>query len=205
MGTGDRAAAGPDFEAIVLAAGAGRRFGGGKLLARWGDGLLIEASLSAALAAPVRRVILVTGAEPRVGEAASEWAVRNGQSARVSVIHAADHAEGMGASLRTAAAALAPGCAGVFVFLGDMPAIPHDIGPRLAQAVAGGALAAAPTFQGRRGHPALFAAELIPDLARASGDEGARRLFQTLGDRLALVETDSPGVLTDIDRPEDLR
>jgi molybdenum cofactor cytidylyltransferase len=85
-----------------------------------------------------------------------------------------------------------------------MPAIPHDIGPRLAQALADGALAAAPRFQGRRGHPALFAAVLIPELARVSGDEGARRVLQALGDRLALVDVESAGVLTDIDTREDL-
>ncbi|HEY2050664.1 MAG TPA: nucleotidyltransferase family protein [Caulobacteraceae bacterium] len=204
MGTGDQEAAGSPFEAILLAAGSGRRFGGGKLVAPWRGEFLIESSLAAALAAPVRRVVLVTGAEPKVGEIARACAERNGQSARLSIIHAADHAEGMGASLRAAATALQPGCEGVFVFLGDMPAIPHDIGPRLAQALADGALAAAPRYEGRRGHPALFSAALIPDLARASGDEGARRVLQTLGDRLALIDVDSPGVLTDIDTPEDL-
>lgn len=204
MGTGDQTASGSALEAILLAAGSGRRFGGGKLLAPWRGEFLIESSLAAALAAPVRRVVLVTGAEPRVGEIARARAERNGQSARLSVIHAADHAEGMGASLRAGVAALGPGCTGAFVFLGDMPAIPHDIGPRLAQALADGALAAAPRFQGRRGHPALFAAVLIPELARVSGDEGARRVLQALGDRLALVDVESAGVLTDIDTREDL-
>ncbi|HEY1930271.1 MAG TPA: nucleotidyltransferase family protein [Caulobacteraceae bacterium] len=204
MGTEDQGLGESRFEAILLAAGSGRRFGGGKLLAPWRGRPLIEASLVAALAAPVRRVVLVTGAELTVGEVARECAERNKQSARLSVVHAPDHAEGMGASLRTGAAALEPHCAGAFVFLGDMPAIPPDIGPRLAQALADGALAAAPTFHGRRGHPALFSAVLIPDLARSSGDEGARRVLQSLGDRLALVETNSPGVLTDIDTPQDL-
>jgi molybdenum cofactor cytidylyltransferase len=204
VGTEDQGPGESRFEAILLAAGSGRRFGGGKLLAPWRGRPLIEASLVAAFAAPVRRVILVTGAELEVGEVARECAERNKQSARLSVVHAPDHAEGMGASLRTGAAALDPRCAGAFVFLGDMPAIPHDIGPRLALALADGALAAAPTFRGRRGHPALFSAVLIPDLARAFGDEGARRVLQSLRDRLALVETDSPGIFTDIDTPQDL-
>jgi molybdenum cofactor cytidylyltransferase len=202
--TGDGAYLHPSLAAILLAAGAGRRFGGGKLLAPWGGGYLIEGALATAFAAPVRRVVLVTGAQPEVGDVAMAWAREHGGAPRLLVVHAADHAEGMGASLRTGIAALDPGCAGVFVFLGDMPAIPHHIGPRLAEALKAGALAAAPSFQGRRGHPALFAAALIPDLARASGDEGARRILQALGDRLALVDVDSPGILTDIDTPQDL-
>ena len=51
----------PEFEAVVLAAGAGRRFGGGKLLAPWAGGALLDGALAAALAAPARRVIVVTG------------------------------------------------------------------------------------------------------------------------------------------------
>jgi molybdenum cofactor cytidylyltransferase len=67
-----------------------------------------------------------------------------------------------------------------------------------------GAVAAAPVHAGRRGHPVLFSAELIPALKSLSGDEGARSVRAGLGDRLALVPADDPGVLIDVDRPEDL-
>ena len=50
------------FEAVVLAAGSGSRFGGGKLLASWGAGVLLEGALAAAFAAPVRDVTVVIGA-----------------------------------------------------------------------------------------------------------------------------------------------
>jgi molybdenum cofactor cytidylyltransferase len=110
----------------------------------------------------------------------------------------------MGASLRTGASALPTGLEGVFVFLGDMPGIPHDIFDGLIGALAAGAPAAAPEHQGRRGHPVLFCATLIPELARASGDAGARDALLFLGDRLVRIPTDSPGVLFDVDRPGDL-
>ena len=51
------------FEALVLAAGSGSRFGGGKLLAPWNGGVLLDGALPAAFAAPARSVILVTGAD----------------------------------------------------------------------------------------------------------------------------------------------
>jgi molybdenum cofactor cytidylyltransferase len=85
-----------------------------------------------------------------------------------------------------------------------MPAIPHTIGAPLAAALAAGALAAAPAHGGRRGHPVLFAAALFPRLAALSGDSGARALLDDLGPGLALVESDDPGVLLDIDTPDDL-
>ncbi|MET3526888.1 nucleotidyltransferase family protein [Phenylobacterium koreense] len=193
-----------DFEAIVLAAGAGSRFGGGKLLTPWAGGVLLDGALAAAFAAPVRRVILVTGADDRVGAAAGAFAEGAGEAGRLVIVHAPDHAEGMGASLRRAAAELGPDCAGVFVFLGDMPRIPHAVLAALAQAVREGAPAAAPVFAGQRGHPALIGAGLLPHLRELSGDAGARGLLKGLGDRLALVEAPDDGVLFDVDQPGDL-
>ncbi|HEX7947277.1 MAG TPA: NTP transferase domain-containing protein, partial [Phenylobacterium sp.] len=61
------------FASLVLAAGAGSRFGGGKLTAPFRDGVLLDGALAAAFAAPVRIVTLVTGADAgRVVAAAIE-------------------------------------------------------------------------------------------------------------------------------------
>ncbi|MDP1873467.1 nucleotidyltransferase family protein [Phenylobacterium sp.] len=193
------------WSAIVLAAGAGRRFGGRKLLAAFEGGVLVEAALATAFASPASTIILVTGSEAdEVAAVASAFAERQGQRDRLQTIHAADHAEGMGASLRAGAAALPADAAGAFVFLGDMPRIPPAILPRLIEAVEDGAAAAAPVCGGRRGHPVLFGTELFDYLRQAAGDEGARAALAGLGSRLALIETDDVGVLFDIDRPEDL-
>jgi molybdenum cofactor cytidylyltransferase len=111
----------------------------------------------------------------------------------------------MGATLRAGAASLPADATGAYVFLGDMPQVPVAILPALAEALAAGAPAAAPRFQGQRGHPVLFAAALFPQLKALTGDQGAREVLRALGDRLAIVETDDPGVLVDIDRPDQLR
>lgn len=193
------------WSAIVLAAGAGRRFGGRKLLATFEGGPLIEGALRAAFASPASTVILVTGSDAEdVAEVAQAFAERQGKRQRLQIVHAADHAEGMGASLRAGAEALAANTAGTFVLLGDMPRIPAALLPRLVEAVEAGAAAAAPVCDGRRGHPVLFGAELLDHLRQAAGDEGARTALAGLGPRLALIETDDGGVLFDVDRPEDL-
>lgn len=192
------------LEAIVLAGGAGARFGGGKLTHRWRGGALIDGALAAAVAAPVRSVTVVTGADPRVEAAARTFAERAGRSGRLRIVHCADHAEGMGATLRTGIASLPPDTSGAYVFLGDMPAIPPAILPALAEALAAGAPAAAPRFEGQRGHPVVFSAALFTQLRTLAGDQGAREVLRGLGDKLALVETNDPGVLVDIDQPGDL-
>lgn len=51
----------PGYHALVLAAGAGSRFGGGKLLATWRGQPLIAAAVATALAAPVETVTVVLG------------------------------------------------------------------------------------------------------------------------------------------------
>jgi molybdenum cofactor cytidylyltransferase len=187
------------LEALVLAAGSGSRFGGRKLLAPWGDGFLLHAALAAAQAAPVRSVTVVTGADAEAVAAAAR-----AFDPAVKIVHAADHAEGMGASLRSGIASLPNDAAGAFVFLGDMPRVPHTVLAKLADAVANGAPAAAPTFQGRRGNPVLIGRALFPQLLALTGDTGARSVLQGLGDRLALVEAPDDGVLFDVDEPHQL-
>lgn len=198
-------ATGEGFEAVVLAAGSGARFGGGKLTAPYAGGVLLDGALAAAFAAPARTITVVTGAEAaRIEAAARALAERLGQAGRLRIVHAQGHAEGMGASLRTAVASLPSEAAGVFVFLGDMPRVPAEVPPRLAEAVLAGAPAAAPQFQGRRGNPVLLGATLFPDVLALTGDAGARAILQGLGERLALVEAPDDGVLFDVDRPGDL-
>lgn len=197
------------LEAVVLAGGFGSRFGGGKLTAPWRDGRLIDGALAAAFAAPVRTVTVVTGADAAVGEAARAFAARAGQGARLRLVHAADHAEGMAATLRAGIASLPGDAGGAFVFLGDMPRVPPAVLPRLAEALAGEAagvevLAAAPVFDGQRGHPVLFGRALFPGLLALTGDEGARNVLRGLGPALAMVPAPDDGVLFDVDTPGQL-
>jgi molybdenum cofactor cytidylyltransferase len=187
------------LEAVVLAAGSGSRFGGGKLLAAWDAGVLLEGALAAAFAAPVRSVTVVIGADADA-VAAAVLAF----DPRAMIVHAPDYAEGMGASLRAGIASLPADADGVFVFLGDMPRVPASVLPRMAQALIDGALAAAPVYQGRRGNPVLLDRTLFPQLLALTGDAGARGVLQSLGDRLALVESPDDGVLFDVDERGDL-
>jgi molybdenum cofactor cytidylyltransferase len=192
------------LEALVLAAGAGLRFGGGKLTAPWEGGVLLDGALGAAFAAPVRSVVVVYGEDRRVAAAASDFAARTGQGARLRLVQAERSAEGLSRSLEAGVAALPSDCAGAFVFLGDMPRIPNAVLGPLADALAGGAKAAAPKVAGRRGHPVLFSSDLFAGLMGLQGDRGAATLLDGLGDRLVLIETDDAGALFDVDRPEDI-
>lgn len=177
--------------AVVLAAGAARRFGGDKLSAPFRGEPLLHHAIRAARAAPVERVIVVCSDRVDVGD----WP----GGPPVETVRIASTA--LSESLQAGVAAAGP-VAGVLVFLGDMPLIPHDVASRLATA-RGDRFAAVPRHAGKNGHPVLLSARAFPEIARLTGDEGAGRLLKQRDD-LAFVDVTDDGILLDVDRAEDL-
>ncbi len=184
------------IHAIVLAAGAGSRFGGGKLSAPWRGGVLLDGALDVAFAAPVQAVHVVVGADPAVAAHARARGAR--------IVEARDHAQGLSASLKAGIAALPEDAAGALVLLGDMPQAPHAVLAPLVAALESGALAAAPVFEGKLGNPVALSAALFPKVMALEGDRGARTLIEGLGEALVRIPAPDSGVLYDVDRPEDL-
>lgn len=192
------------LDAIVLAAGAGARFGGAKLLAPLNGAPLVAGALLTAFLSPVRRVHVAVVDDPALHKAVRATADRLAASERLVLVEVDDPSEGMGGSLRAAARVLPEDARGVFVFLGDMPSIDPRTAARLAQALDGSHRIVAPTYLGRRGHPVLFGADWLPALRALSGDEGARALLESAGARLARIPVEDPGIHLDVDRPGDL-
>jgi CTP:molybdopterin cytidylyltransferase MocA len=62
-----------------------------------------------------------------------------------------------------------------------------------------------PRYQGRKGHPAIFPRRLFDPLLRGHLEGGARDLIYREMDRLHFVDLDDPGVINDIDTPDDYR
>lgn len=188
--------------ALVLAAGAGSRFGGRKMLSPWRGGVLLDGALAVALDSPAGAVFLVTGADgAEVASAAQTLARTRDQARRLRIVAAHDYADGLSASLRAGLAALPAEASGVLVFLGDMPLVPPYLAVQLADALAGGALAAAPIRNGQRGNPVGLSSVLFAQLAQLTGDRGARAVLDGLGAQLTLIPTEDDGVLIDVDRP----
>jgi molybdenum cofactor cytidylyltransferase len=177
--------------ALVLAAGSARRFGGNKLSALFHGEPLVHHAIRAARAAPVTRVIVVCGAALDIGV----WA----GAPPVEAVRIASTA--LSESLKAGVSA-AGDAAGVFVFLGDMPLIPHDVASRLAAAL-GEAYAAVPRYGAANGHPVLLSSRAFSDLARLTGDEGAGRLLKARAD-LVHVDIADDAILLDVDRAGDL-
>ena len=74
----------------------------------------------------------------------------------------------------------------------------------MRDALAAGARLAAPYFRARRGHPVGLGGGFYEELISLGGDEGARHLVALHEAALVKIPVGDPGVIRDIDRPEDL-
>lgn len=177
--------------AIVLAAGRSRRFGSDKLMADFCGEPLLHHAIRAARAAPVRRVIVVRSVKLDIGR----W------DSPPPVSEVAITSDALSDSLRAGLAA-AGDVAGAFIFLGDMPLVPHGLARRLADALGDG-FAAAPRFARRPGHPVLLARRAFGEVAALTGDAGAGPLLKARDD-VAWLDCADEGVMLDVDRAEDI-
>jgi len=188
--------AGTGVSAVVLAAGAGSRFGGGKLLAGFGGRPLIEAVLDNLREAPVDEVIVVVGAEAeRLREVCERYGVR--------IVENEEWERGQSTSVLLGLRACA-GDAGV-ILLGDQPFIGAGAVGRLVAAFAEGAKIAVATYEGKRRNPVLFSREVWTLLeAELAGDEGARPVLRRYPELVVEVPCEGVGDPADVDTREDL-
>jgi len=179
---------------LLLAAGSATRFGSDKLRHALPHGVPIAIQSARTLRAELTEVIAVV----RSREAAAEF---ERERCTVAVCENAD--EGMGASLACAARA-AGRRDGYIVALADMPFVRRTSIAAVREALEKGAVIAAPYFRARRGHPVGLAGRFHEQLTKLQGDEGARRLLVENEPSLVKIPVGDPGVIRDIDRPEDL-
>lgn len=180
---------------ILLAAGAGTRFGGAKLMARLDDGTSIGARSCATLVAALGEVIAVV----RPGEAALADALA-AAGARVTVCEQSTH--GMGASIAHGIAMAEP-CDAIIVALGDMPWVSTTTIAKLAAALEGGAALVVPRYQSRRGNPVGLGRIHFAALRALTGDRGARDLIDH-ATVVSWIDVDDPAIVRDVDTVDDL-
>lgn len=191
-----------DVTAILLAAGSGSRFGGGKLLADFDGRPLLEVVLSRLEAAPVEEVVAVVGAEAgRVGEICKRRGVRT--------VFNPEWERGMSTSVLTGLAGCGPETAAAVVLLGDQPLVSAVAVERLVAAFREGARVAVATYDGRRRNPALFSREVWPLLERELGrssekDSGAREFIRRHPEQVVEVPCEDVSDPADVDTVEDL-
>lgn len=185
---------------IILAAGKSERIGRPKALLPTGDGTpFLAAIMETMTGTAVDEVRVVVGHE-------AEQVIDIGGLVRHVIVHNREFERGMLSSVQAGIRALPPGTTAFLVWPVDQPLVRADTVDRIIDAWKGqDAPVVVPTRHGKRGHPTLFSAKLSAELLRAPEDEGARAVVHAHEKNLVEVEVDDPGILTDIDTPQEYR
>lgn len=180
---------------LLLAAGAGQRFGGRKLLAELDGRPLLEHAVAAMAAAPVDSLFVVLGAD------AAE-VLRRVDLHGAEPVFCDRWALGQSASLRAGIDALDPDADAAVVALGDQPLLSPRAVARVIACRADEFDAIRATYGGAPGHPVMLERSLFPALRELQGDAGARDLLA--GARVREIPCDGLGDPADVDTPEQL-
>lgn len=181
---------------LLLAAGAGRRFGMPKALVRHEDRLFVEHAADALHGGGCVPVVVVLGA---LAADVRSTAALSGSL----VVDNPLWETGMGSSLRAGLSALSTSdCDAVVVLPVDTPGVTAEAVARLAALASSNALARA-TYHGAPGHPVLIGRDRWAAVnALATGDAGARPYLAR--HEVTPVPCEDVASGADVDRPEDL-
>jgi molybdenum cofactor cytidylyltransferase len=165
---------------LVMAAGSGTRFGGGKLTAEVAGKTLIRRALEA----------VPEGVFSDVVVAAQEGAIRNlAESFGFRFILNNHPDRGVGRTIRLGTEAMS-GCAAILYMVADQPFLTGETVKRVAEAWRGAPeMIAGASCGGRRGNPNIFPARFFPELLALDGDRGGSRVIRAHEDCFLPVET----------------
>ena len=196
-----------EIAAIVLAAGASRRFGSDKLLypvtLQGVTRPLAVHSISPWLEVFAQITVVV---RPGAEKLCCEFQSSLGRNASNSIhwVECEEAEKGLANSLARGVDANRD-ASGWLIGLADMPVLPIAAIVEVQHALESGAVLAAPFCDGQRGHPVGFASRYRDELLALRGDSGARSLLKRDISSLVQIEIKHSGILSDIDTLSDLQ
>ncbi len=186
---------------VVLAAGAGRRYGRLKQAEDWEGQPLLARAVAAGLSSLATEVLVVLGCQ---AERLAPLVV--GPPERLRSVVNRSWQEGLASSVRAGLQALGDGVQAAVFCSADQPLLSaREIDALLTRQAATGASLAAPRCGGQLRSPVLFARPLFGELAALQGDTGGRAVLERHRDEGEYVPVLDPLPYEDIDTPADLR
>ena len=182
---------------LILGAGAAQRFGPPKQLLPFRNTTMLGWVVDQAQrAAGLDEVVVV------LGRAAEEIRERV-DFGTAHVIENPIFGEGCSSSYRAGIGALHSSSSAIMIILGDLPGITPEIINRLAEAWRERETPIALcSYQGRKGHPMIFARSMFPELVDLHGDKAAWKLVDANASAVQEVHFDFP-YPDDINTPAD--
>ena len=190
--------------AVILSAGESSRMGRPKALLPIDGVRFVEKIVAALKSTDVGNIIVV------LGHHAEEMRQKIGDLP-VTILVNHDYKQGQLSSLQVAIGHLESSSDssrvdGILVHLVDHPYISATVVDLMIDRFyETKKLIVVPRFQGRRGHPVIFARALFLELLAAGTDQGAKPVVHAHRDDTLEIDTEDEGVLIDIDTPEEYR
>jgi len=183
----------PLISVIILAAGESRRMGEPKQLMPLGKTTILQHTVDNFLNSEVHDVIVVVGY--RAEEVISLIADRS-----VTITVNSAYREGMSTSIIAGLSLISEKTQGIMLALADQPFIDsHTINHLIEAFGAHNENIAIPVYQGKRGHPIIFAIKYKEALLRLKGDIGGREIIGQHPDDILEVPVNCEGICVDID------
>lgn len=191
---------------VLLAAGAGQRFDPSQ------PGRKLEVLVAGVSVAERSLASLVPGTDAIVVVARStasplaQFAASRSYEVVCPAVSDANHA-GMGLSLAYGASCVIerfPAATTVVIALADMPWVrPATVAMLVTRSQALDAIVQ-PAYNGDKGHPVVFPARYLSELAACSADVGAKNILRAHASNVHVLDVDDAGVIRDVDVPEDI-
>jgi molybdenum cofactor cytidylyltransferase len=182
--------------AVILSGGASRRMGSPKALLPYQGRPFLEHLLDVAKhpGIGVRRVVLGPDAEAISAQVSLE---------PDEVVINLEWERGQLSSVQAAIRSLPPDTDGILLCPVDHPLISESLVSELIDAFGKTRSAIVlPLYQGRRGHPVIFAARLYEELLNAPEEKGARAVVWAHPEEVSEVPTNEEGCILNLNDPE---
>jgi molybdenum cofactor cytidylyltransferase len=194
----------PKVAAIVLAAGASTRYGQPKQVLPVGGKTMLQHVVDVVLASPVDQTIVVLGHRADEIGASVRQGLPTAADKSADIVTNEEWQAGLSTSVQAGLRAIRPDVQAALFVLADQPAItPGIIAALLGRYRETEASIVVPTYEGKRGNPALFDRSLFAELMEVRNDQGGRQLIDRYANRTEKVEVGSEAVLVDVDTEED--
>ncbi len=182
---------------IILAAGKSSRMGCNKLLLNYKGKEIIRHTIEKTLSVNNCEIIVVLGHEAeKLKEILHEYPIK--------LAYNMNYNQGQSTSLKKGLEQVSKKSLGFLFMLGDQPIIKIQTIEILVKTfLANPDKIIVPYYNNKRGNPVIFPKSYHADILKLQGDIGARSLITE--DKVIKITVDDPGVILDIDTPEEYK
>lgn len=185
------------FTTILLAAGLSSRMGKLKALLDWQGKPLITYQIKQMKAANINDIHVVLGYK---ADKIKKYIYQEDVNAIINE----RYEEGKSSSIRAGAASVDEHTDGIFVTAVDQPVPAQTLKLLMNELIQKNKPIIIPTYEGKKGHPILFAGHMKKELLNVQEETmGMREIIVNYNDEIEYVAVDDPAILINFNRPED--